>query len=161
MKRKIIRNNGYWFRKTSFISAARITLGALFVYASIDKLFNPAAFVDILYNYQILPDRLINLTVIVLPWLEWFVGICLLLNIFSPGAVVLVNLLLVTFFSAVMFNFARGLDISCGCFSTDAEGPMSILTILRDGFFLILSVSLLLSVFVSEKQPSETKKENL
>ena len=161
MNRTIIRNNWYWFQKNSFISAARITLGALFVYASIDKLFNPAAFAEIVYNYQILPDRLVNLTVIVLPWLEWFVGICLLLNIFTSGAVVLVNLLLMVFFSALIFNFARGLDISCGCFSTDAEGPMSLLTILWDGFFLILSVSLLLSVFIPEKQPSETKKETL
>jgi tRNA-dihydrouridine synthase len=39
-----------------------------------------------------------------------------------PGAVIGVNLLMVTFLSAIAFNLARGLDINCGCFSTECTG---------------------------------------
>ena len=38
----------------------RLLLGVIFVYASFDKILRPAAFAEIIYNYQILPDPLIN-----------------------------------------------------------------------------------------------------
>ena len=127
---------------------ARVALGAVFVYASYDKVLHPGAFTEAVYNYQILPDDLINLTAVVLPWLELVLGILLILGIWAPGATVLGTLLLTIFMGAILFNFARGMDISCGCFSTSAsEGSMSIWTILRDTLFLLLAVYLLFATF--------------
>lgn len=45
----------------------RLFLGAVFVYASLDKILHPQAFAEMVYNYQLLPDVLINLTAIILP----------------------------------------------------------------------------------------------
>jgi len=50
--------------------AARLVMAGIFLYASIDKIAHPAAFAKDIYNYQILPDALINLTALLLPWLE-------------------------------------------------------------------------------------------
>ena len=58
-----------WKQEGLFAICARVILGAVFIYASIDKIRNPEAFAKAVYNYQILPDSLINLTAIALPWL--------------------------------------------------------------------------------------------
>lgn len=59
-----------------FFIGARIFLGLVFVVASVDKIIHPKAFAEIIYNYQILPGSLINLTAIILPWLELLLGLC-------------------------------------------------------------------------------------
>jgi len=113
----------------------------MFIYASVDKILHPASFTEAVYNYKILPDALINLTAIILPWLELLQGIFLILGIRLPGAALLCNLLLVTFFVALVFNLARGLDIHCGCFTTSQEATLNLcmcLYMIRDGIFLLL-----------------------
>ncbi len=132
--------------------SARFILGGVFVYASFDKILHPAAFAEAVYNYQILPDGLINLTAIVLPCLELVLGIFLIINFWMLGTVVMSNLILMTFIGALLFNMARGLNINCGCFSTTAvESSMNILTVLRDTSFLAVAVYLLYAIFFSKK----------
>lgn len=132
--------------------SARFILGGVFVYASFDKILHPAAFAEAVYNYQILPDGLINLMTIILPCLELVLGIFLIINFWMPGTVVMINLFLMTFIGALLFNMARGLNINCGCFSTTAvESSMNILTVLRDTSFLAIAVYLLYAIFFSRK----------
>ena len=124
-------------------------LGVVFIYASYDKLFHPKAFADIIYHYQILPDRLINITAIFLPWLELLIGIFLMIGLWMSGTVIWCNFLLVVYIGALSFNLARGLDIDCGCFSTAGGRSISIETILWDVVFLALSIYLSAIVFKS------------
>ena len=108
----------------------------------------PTAFAEAVYNYQILPDSLINLTAIVLPWLELVLGVLLILGVWIQGTTVLSTFLLMIFMGAIAFNFVRGLDISCGCFSASpSEGSMTIWTIMRDAVFLLLAVYLFFETF--------------
>lgn len=146
-----------------FYIGARVVLGAVFVYASFDKILHPAVFAEGVYYYQILPDSLINLTAVILPWLELLLGIMLITGFWIPGASALSTLLLTIFMGAIVFNLARGLDISCGCFSTSAsEGSMSVLTILRDTVFLLLAVYLLFATFFPKAvyNPGHIKNKN-
>jgi uncharacterized membrane protein YphA (DoxX/SURF4 family) len=130
---------------------ARIMLGIVFIYASYDKILHPAAFAKIIYNYQILPDELINLSAILLPWLELAIGSLLIIGIWLPGSVFVGNILLIIFFCAIMYNKARGLDISCGCFSTSQVAvPESTLYLLRDFSFVIIAVYLFIKVFIMD-----------
>ena len=125
----------------------RLILGAVFVLASVDKIIHPAAFAQAIYNYQILPDALINLTAIILPWLELLLGILLISGLWLPGATVLVNMLLLAFFGALVFNVARGLDVHCGCFTTSTEGtPATTWYLIRDTVFLVLGCVLFFKV---------------
>lgn len=127
-----------------FALVARLILGGVFIYASLDKILHPAAFAEAVFNYQILPSQLINLMALILPWLELVLGMLLLFGIWESGAVLGVNLLMVVFLSALIFNAARGLNISCGCFSTETTSSgLSGWTVLRDVFFFILSGYLL------------------
>lgn len=126
---------------------ARLILGGVFVFASFDKILHPASFAEAVHRYQILPDGLINLTAIVLPWQELVLGSFLILGFWIPGTVLMSNLLLIAFMGALLFNMARGLDIGCGCFSIASESSMDFWTILRDAFFLILALFLLKKTF--------------
>ena len=126
--------------------SARFILGGVFVYAGFEKILHPLAFAEVVYNYRILPDELINLTAIVLPCLELILGTFLIIRFWTPGTVVLTNLVLITFIAALVFNMARGLDVNCGCFSATAvESSMNYLTVLRDASFLAIAVYLLYS----------------
>ena len=142
----------------------RLILGIIFVLASIDKIIHPAAFAEAVNNYQILPDALINLTAIILPWLELILGIFLILGLWLPGAVLLANLLLVTFFAALVFNLARGLDIKCGCFITSQETTSNLcmcLYVIRDGIFLLLGLYLLSHIFLEKRKAFTTSIKDL
>jgi len=135
----------------------RLFLGGVFIYASFDKLLHPAAFSEAVYNYQILPDVFINLTAIILPWLELIMGIMLVIGVWMPGVVVMSNFLLTAFMWSLIFNMARGLDIYCGCFSASAtQSSIDIWIVLRDASFLILSLYLLFVVFFTK--PSAASK---
>ena len=128
---------------------ARLIMAAIFIYASLDKIAHPAAFAKDVYNYQILPDALINLTALILPWLELFLGLCLVAGIWLPGAVITVNGLLIVFMASLIFNLARGLDVNCGCFSTGGDAPTMSTGwyLLRDTLFLAVGIFLFYAVF--------------
>ncbi|MCU0573183.1 MAG: DoxX family protein [Syntrophobacteraceae bacterium] len=130
----------------------RLILGAIFIVSSVGKILDPGAFAKIVYNYQLLPDVLINLVAIILPWLELMLGICLMGGFRLPGAVTLANGLLVVFFGALVFNVARGLDVHCGCFSTSTEGdPATTWYLIRDAAFLLMGGYLFYAVMFARR----------
>lgn len=131
----------------------RVILGAVFILASADKIYQPEAFAQMIYNYQILPGALVNISAIVLPWVELLLGCLLLFGWWLPGAVTLANLLLAAFFGALLFNTARGLNVHCGCFSTSTQGgPATAWYLVRDGFFLLMGGYLAFKVFINRSK---------
>lgn len=143
------------------ILGIRIALGIVFVYASIDKILHPAAFAQDVYNYQILPDALINITALILPWFELFLGTCLIVGILTPGALLSANALLIVFMIALIFNLSRGLNVHCGCFGTNVAGVADksemIRTIVRDAVFLAGGLFLLLRLYFERKIREKTE----
>lgn len=131
-----------------FFHTLRILMGAIFIYASYDKILHPQSFAKAVFNYQILPDPAINIVGLVLPFLELLLGLCLLTGVWLPGASVMSSSLMTIFIGALLFNQMRGLDIHCGCFSTETtQGPAGIWTIIRDLFFLSASLYLTFQIF--------------
>lgn len=118
----------------------RIVLGLVFVVASLDKTLNPAAFASIVFNYSILPDHLVNVAALLLPWLELLVGLCLIFDMMTLGASGIAFGLMCVFIAALGINALRGIDVACGCFSTDVSGGGSGLwTLGRDAGLLLLA----------------------
>lgn len=133
----------------------RLLVGGVFIYAAIPKILDPGAFAKTVFNYQILPDMLVNPVAIVLPWLELFTGAFIILGIWLEGALIIYNLLMIAFISALVFNTARGLDIHCGCFSQKPDDIINAGTIIRDGLIFIPSLYLLFRVFTRSDAPAE------
>ncbi len=136
--------------------AARLILGGVFLYACYDKILHPAAFAQVIYHYQILPESWIGAAALVLPWLELLVGVFLIVGVWLPGAVLCANLLLLTFWSALLYNTLRGLNVDCGCFGAATDhATVATMTwyLVRDGLFLVPAVYLLVRVMREEDAP--------
>ena len=101
--------------KNYLIVVIRILLGAIFLWASIDKIIDPSKFARDISNYHVVPFGLENIIAIVLPWLEFFIGLGLILGIFVDGAVLLSGILLITFNVLIAQAMLRGFNIDCGC----------------------------------------------
>jgi putative oxidoreductase len=132
---------------------ARLVLGGIFIYASLDKIAHPLEFAKIIKNYQILPGFLITLLSVILPWLELFAGFLLISGLWTRSAALLLSLLLLVFILALGVNAFRGIDVSCGCFSTSAsDTENAYVLIFRD--LLILLPGLLIIFFQRENKKS-------
>jgi len=131
------------FENKYFAASVRIILGAIFVYASLDKIANPQAFADIINNYRVLPVQLVNPLAIFLPWLEFITGLFLISGKWVKGSLLIYSTLLVIFIIALSQALIRGLDISCGCFSVDPSSASEVwLRIILDIITLFFSISL-------------------
>ena len=132
----------------------RVSLALIFISASIDKILHPADFAVIIRQYHILPLLLTNLAAIVLPWLELFLGLLLLVRVWLDGAILIINLLLMIFWGTLLFTLSRGLDIHCGCFSTKPDPSTSVLwSVIRDGLFMVMGGGLAWMQWRQGRQP--------
>ena len=119
----------------------RIILGGIFIYASLDKIINPEQFAHALSNYRLLPRGLENLFALLLPWAEVTIGIFLILGLFEWVSLTLYNILMLTFMAVIALSLMRGLNISCGCFTSDPNADkITWLSMLRDSLILVLSL---------------------
>jgi uncharacterized membrane protein YphA (DoxX/SURF4 family) len=117
----------------------RFILGGLFIYASISKIVHPFAFAKIIYNYKLLPDILIYISAITLPWVEMISGLFLVAGIFKRTAAIILFSLLFVFIIAISINLIRGLNFDCGCFTTviTEKGSDPVGLLIRDILMLI------------------------
>jgi len=127
----------------------QLALGAIFIIAALPKIADPPSFAHMIYNYRILPAGLINISSLVMPWVELLCGIALVLGVWRRPALAIVTILLVLFVAAISFNLLRGNAIDCGCFNVSLAnrtieqrlGDMQ-LDILRDFGMLSMVVQL-------------------
>jgi len=103
----------------------RLLLGAVFVYASVDKIASPAAFAKIVYQWQVIGPVPSNLVAVTLPWIEIVAGLLLIAGVWKRESSLVIALLLVVFIVAAVSVMARGIDVeNCGCVSVaKAEAP--------------------------------------
>ena len=120
----------------------RIVLGIIFIYASFYKILHPAIFALATMDYKLLPLFMVNLFALILPWLELFSGIFLLLGFLTEGSILIINLLIIMFLFAKGSALVRGIDINCGCLLPWVVPKISIRLLLQDLviFFVALQV---------------------
>ncbi len=121
---------------------ARLYLAWVFLAACWFKIAAPAAFAMDVATYDILPLSLINAMALILPWVELFAGVMLVIGLRVRAASLLVAGMMVVFIIALALALAKGLDMSCGCFASSGadEDPISYLTMLRDGVWLSIAL---------------------
>ena len=94
----------------------RVFLGVILGWAGVVKIRNPEAFIKIVKAYNFLPEELVVLWGIFLPWIELVTGLFLFFGLWHKSAVLSSSGLFLTFAAAVSINILRGADITCGCF---------------------------------------------
>ncbi len=125
--------------------AARWILGITFIYASYHKIVSPADFAKIIYGYDLFPGVLINLIAIILPFVELFSGLALVLGIYPRSAALIVNGMLLGFIITLSINLIRGHEFDCGCFSLGDSGDTvsSEQVVVRDIIYFVLGLHVL------------------
>lgn len=120
----------------------RVALALVLLAAAPHKILYPAQFAADIHAYLILPDALVNLTALILPWLELTVAALLLCRVWMPQALLLACTMLTVFLGALVSAHLRGIDLSCGCFTSGGvpSGDM-IWYITRDAIFLVLGLA--------------------
>ena len=134
------------------ILVIRLVVGGIFVYASIDKIFNPDQFAKIIHNYRILPPDLINVMAIVTPWFEFTAGVCMITGFKYRGASLIIAVMLAIFTVAMSSAYIRGLNINCGCFSTSSFSESDLLArAIEDILLLIGSIIILFKTSITRR----------
>ena len=99
----------------------RLILGVVFIYASYDKILNPAGFSDNIHNFHVTPAAVENLAALIIPWLELIVGVFLIFGVFLEGAISITIGMLIFFIIILSQAVFRGIDLHCGCFKSEAD----------------------------------------
>jgi uncharacterized membrane protein YphA (DoxX/SURF4 family) len=96
-----------------------------------------------------LPYWAVNLTALIMPWLELASGVLLVLGVRTKSAAALVGGMLLLFSLVILVTLLRGIPIGCGCF-TSVEEPLGWGTLWRD--LLWLAMTLQVYIFPSALQ---------
>ena len=100
----------------------RIFIGALFLYTGATKLADTAGFAESIAAYGILPEFLLPCASIGLPVFEVIAGFGTLLN--KRWALLGILAMMILFTGVLGYGVAAGLEIDCGCFSTEKASPV-------------------------------------
>ncbi len=102
----------------------RLSLGIVFVVSAVSKLPKHSVFVEIVKDYDLLPDFLAVIYGNVLPWVELIVGVYLLAGILVRQSAVVAVLMGLSFMVANISSIVSG-DSQCGsCFGETFTLPL-------------------------------------
>ena len=129
------------------LSISSIYIAYTFIFASLDKIANPASFAKDISNYEITPYWINNLVALTLPWIELICGILIIVGLFLfinkksnfidvPNNIIILMLLWFVFILSIAVY--KGLDIDCGCgISQDKTTPMQ--RLIEDIYLLLIT----------------------
>ena len=100
----------------------RLLVGGVFIYAGAVKAWETQNFASDLRHYAIIPwSDLVLLLAVYVPWVEICAGLAVVSRRLYLGGLIAILGMMLIFTGALTSAWARGLDISCGCFGKDKE----------------------------------------
>ena len=126
--------------KVFLAHACALVVGGYFIYAAAEKIVEPRQFAIDIRNYRILPDVLLHLPALFLPWWEMAAAVMLVVPKTRRAGTTLICGLLLVFIAMIGYSaIYKGLDISCGCTGKDSS-QAGWLTIGRNVLLLIAAL---------------------
>ncbi len=125
----------------NIIFLIRLIMGLVFIIAAYPKILDPNAFSSNIHNYGVTPLYIENLIALILPWIELFIGLSLIIKYKYDSSLDICIYLMIGFTILITQAYVRGLSIDCGCFlgsdtESDSKRFKMLLDILRDIVFL-------------------------
>ena len=123
----------------------RILLGLIFLFAGIAKISDPVRFIFTLREFDLFSEAVIPFMVLYLPWLEFILGLFLILGLLYRASAFLLACLNTMFAIAILTVVVRGMEIDCGCFGMFADvlkipDSADIKAVIRNVIFIGISV---------------------
>ena len=119
-------------------TALRLGFGAMFLYSAWGKIQDPGMFQTMVANYRMLPDCTTAIFAVTMSMAELLVGAMFLFSKWTREAAFATAVMIAMFIVALAQAQARGLDISCGCFSESEKAPHELLVALVRDFALLV-----------------------
>lgn len=102
---------------------ARLATGGVWIVAGALKIPDPAASVQAVRAYRLLPEAVVPTVGQLLPVVEVVVGVALVVGLLTRTMGVVSAVLFVAFIIGIASAWARGLTIDCGCFGGGGYDP--------------------------------------
>ncbi|MFZ3121875.1 MAG: MauE/DoxX family redox-associated membrane protein [Thermodesulfovibrionales bacterium] len=99
----------------------RILLGLIFLFAGLAKISDPVRFMLTLREFGLFPETVIPFLTLYLPWLEFVLGLFLMIGLLYRPSAFLLACLNTLFGIAILTVIVRGMEIDCGCFGLLAD----------------------------------------
>lgn len=135
----------------------RIVIGLFFVLIAINKVFNLNSFQEIILKYDILPIATISFFSLFILFLEYALGMLLILGLYIRWTVFGLLLLMFVFITAILINISRGNYVDCGCFGNLMVDKIGWQVIFRD--FIIVGILLIIGKQKNIKFQQTFKKQ--
>jgi uncharacterized membrane protein YphA (DoxX/SURF4 family) len=137
----ILRKAGKVLGHPSLVMLFRLVPAVVFIVASIPKIQDPVGFGLAAHRYGMLPTGSLQAWfALILPVLELWVGLGLLVGFWTRANALLCGGMLVMFIIALTSAVERGLNIDCGCFDPDGASPVGYRRIIEDVILLLLCI---------------------
>lgn len=127
----------------------RLLFAVLFTLSAYTKFSDIQTFAQSMNSYQILPEDLVKVFALYVPFMEAGLVVGFLWPSFGEITAVLTTVVLVVFQIALASLIVRGIAIDCGCFGKFATTPK---TALIRNFALLIFCGLLLFSFAKSKK---------
>ena len=136
--------------KYSFV-ILRIFIGLIFLVSGFEKSVSPYQnFLYVLQGYQFLPSSLEIAVARILPWIELFTGVFLVLGLWTRQVLIAAAAMFAGFIIVVGQALIRGIDLAeCGCFGEWIHIPPQAV-IVMDVASLIVCLALLKNLSLAQ-----------
>lgn len=114
-------------------------VGMIFIWSSLTKINAPREFAIVIENYQVFGELLSKWGAILIPVLEFTVGLMLIIGFWIKESWIITISLYLVFDIMILQAYIRGLDISCGCFNLSESSPIGFWKILEN--FILTSLA--------------------
>ena len=134
----------------------RLALGGVFIYAGALKIVDPQNFARDVHHFQLTPWTVSVVVAVYLPWLEVLAGLALIFRRLPLGASLALVIMNAAFLIALSTAWARGLDISCGCFGKEEHNIQTHFPqlFLRDAALLAAAITLFIAELRATHEPA-------
>ncbi len=135
----------------------RIGLGVFWLYVGGEKFFRMESFIQDVENYRLVSGVTLLMVAYGVPALEFVCGLALIWGRKYQASLALTLVMLLMFIAGIASAWARGLEIHCGCFSSQA-GQTSNYPLHLIGNMVLIGLSLFLmleKVLLKRLKPPE------
>lgn len=138
---KLWRDFRDWCTHPFSLVLFRVVLAVVWIAAAAPKIRDPFEFAWAVHRYGIVPANSFEAWfAVILPVLELWVGVALLIGLWTRAGALLSVGMLIMFIAALASAVHRGLNIDCGCFDPKGASPVGYRRILEDSILLLLCV---------------------
>lgn len=141
------------------LNGLRYILGFIFLYAGGSKVFEPMLFKAVIENYFAIPDILALMLAILVPWIQIFAALALILKWYTLYSSGLLLIMSVFFFGLMVVNYGQVLPFGCGCFGFNDEEIVGLYHVARDFFIALLAFIVVYDSY--RKVRTEKRKSNI